>query len=136
MAQRDHFNPEDLAPERWAKVVEAAAVGAGHWRDGSWGNNAAPSWELVQGTLVLGEVFYYSTENGERFTDHFDGQPYVSVVMFDEDENPTVAFECSPEDFLAIVRSAASRSETPAEALLRAAESVPQDGRIFWNRDI
>jgi len=135
MGQRDEFNPEDLAPEQWVRAVEATSVGAACWRDASWGNNAAPSWELADGSLVLAEVFYYTTVNGERYTEYFDGRPYVSVMFFDEDENPTLAFEASPEDFLTIARVAASRAEGPADAFLRAAEGVPQAG-IYWDRDL
>ncbi|MCX7063059.1 MAG: hypothetical protein NT024_00485 [Proteobacteria bacterium] len=134
--QRREFNPEDLAPESWVSQVTGTAIGSAVWRDASWGNNAAPSWELADGNLVLGEVFYYTTDNGERFTEHFEGRPYVSVVMFDEDENPTVAFESSPDDFLTIAHAAGSRTGPPADALVRAAEGVPQDGRIYWDRDI
>ena len=134
--QESQFNPEDLAPANWVGRVEGAKVGSAVWRDASWGNNAAPSWELVEGNKVLAEVFYYTADNGERFTEHFGGRPYVSVVMLDEDENPTIAFESSPDDFLTIVQAAGSRTGPPAEALLRAAEGVPQNGRIYWNRDI
>jgi hypothetical protein len=84
---------------------------------------------------VIAEVFYYTVDNGERFTKHFEGQPYVSVLMFDGERNPTVAFESSPDDFLTIAKSAEGRTEPPAEALLRAAKDVPQDGRIYWYRD-
>jgi hypothetical protein len=119
----------------WVQGLEGVRIGDANWRDGSWGNNAAPSWELAQGELVLAEAFYYTTENAERFTEHFDGQTYVSVIMFDEDENPTIAFESSPEDLLDIVRAAAGRPEAPAAAFLKAAEAVPAD-RIHWDRDI
>ena len=47
----------------------------------------------------LGEAFYYTTENAERMSEQFDERPYVSVVMFDEDDNPTVAFESQPGGF-------------------------------------
>ena len=101
--QRGQFQPEDCAPEAWVREIESLHPGDAVWRDASWGNNAAPSWELVDGNLVLAEAFYYTTDNGERMSEHFDGRPYVSVVMFDEDDNPTVAFESGPDDFLAIV---------------------------------
>jgi hypothetical protein len=51
-------------------------------------------------------------------------------------DNPTVAFESSPDDFLTIVSAAAGRAGPSADALLRAAEDVPQDGRVYWDRDI
>lgn len=135
MGQSNEFPKGCLAPGEWVKDLEATEIGDANWRDGSWGNNAAPSWEFVQGNLVLAEAFYYTTRNAERYTEHFDGQPYVSVVMFDEDENPTVAFEASPEDLLDMVRAAARRPEAPATAFLRAAENVPSE-RVQWNRDI
>ena len=134
--QESQFNPEDLAPANWVGRVEGAKVGSAVWRDASWGNNAAPSWELVDGNKVLAEAFYYTTDNGERFTEHFDGQAYVSVVMFDEDESPTVAFESSPDDFLTIVKAAEGRTEPPAEALLKAAADGPQNGHVDWERGL
>ena len=134
--QHNQFSPEDCAPESWVSGVESLRLGDAVWRDASWGNNAAPSWEFVDGSLVLAEAFYYTTSNGERMSEHFDGRPYVSVVMFDEDDNPTVAFELSPEDFVAIVRAAADRAEAPAAALVQAAEAVPGEGRVYWERDI
>ena len=130
------FKEEDRAPMSWVSEIEGATVGAAVWQDASWGNNAAPSWELLDGDVVLAEVFYYTTDNGERLSENFSDEPYVSVVMFDEDDNPTVAFESSPEDFLAIVRVAADRAEAPAEALVQAAEAVTGEGRVYWDRDI
>jgi hypothetical protein len=135
MSQADQFQPECLAPDDWVAQVEGKATGSAVWRDSSWGNNAAPSWELAQADLVLAEAFYYTTGNAERYTEHFDGQPYISVVMFDEVENPTVAFEASPQDFLTILISAAARPEVAATALLKAAEGAPSP-RIYWDRDI
>jgi hypothetical protein len=134
--QAREFNEEDRAPASWVSQVEGAMVGTAVWQDASWGNNAAPSWELLDGDVVLAEAFYYTTDNGERLSENFPDEPYVSVVMFDEDENPTVAFESSPNDFLTIAQSAASRSGLPAEAFVGAAEAVPQEGCIFWDRDI
>ena len=135
MGQSNEFPTDCLAPEVWVRDFVAVRIGDVNWRDGSWGNNAAPSWELAQGDLVLAEAFYYTPANAERFTEHFDGQAYVSVVMFDEDENPTIAFESSPEDLMNIVRAAAGRPEAPAASFLKAAEAVPAD-RIHWDRDI
>jgi hypothetical protein len=134
--QISQFGTEDCAPEAWFREIESLHVGDAVWRDASWGNNAAPSWEFVDGNLVLAEAFYYTTANGERMSEHFADVPYVSVVMFDEDDNPTVAFESSPEDFLAIVDAAADRAEAPAEALVQAAEALPGEGRVYWDRDI
>jgi hypothetical protein len=135
LGQLSAFQQDCLAPDEWVRTLEGARIGHASWRDGSWGNNAAPSWELAHGDVVLAEAFYYSPENGERYTEHFDGRPYVSVVLFDEDENPTVAFESSPEDFLSIVRSASGRPEVPEAAFLKAAEDAPTP-QIYWNRDI
>ena len=134
--QYDQFGPEDCAPEAWVREIESLGVGEAAWRDASWGNNAAPSWEFALGELVLGEAFYYTTDNAERMSEHFDGRPYVSVVMFDGDDNPTVAFESSPEDFLAIVRAAAGRAEEPTEALVQAAEADSGECMVYWDRDI
>ena len=70
MTQHNQFNPEDQAPEQWVQAVERAGAGAARWRDGSWGNNAAPSWELVDPDDALyAEAFYYAPENAERFRD-------------------------------------------------------------------
>lgn len=135
-AQAREFNEEDRAPASWVGEVEGASVGTGVWQDASWGNNAAPSWELLDGDVVLAETFYYSVDNGERMSEHFPGESYVSVVMFDEDDNPTVAFETSPDDFLSIVRLASSAAGDPARALTLTAEQVPQGVRIYWDRDI
>jgi len=134
--QHNQFSPEDRAPEPWVRAIESLRVGDAVWRDASWGNNAAPSWALVDGNRVLAEAFYYTADNGERMSEHFGGRPYVSVVMFDEDDNPTVAFESSPDDFLSIVRLADSGAGDPAKALTLTAEQVPQGVRIYWDRDI
>jgi hypothetical protein len=56
--------------------------------------------------------------------------------MFDEDDNPTVAFETSPDDFLSIVRLADSASAQSDGALVWAAEKMPPNVRIYWDRDI
>ena len=60
----------------------------------------------------------------------------MSVVIFDEDDNPIVSFETSPDDFLSIVRLADSGAGDLARALTLTAEQVPQDVRIYWDRDI
>jgi hypothetical protein len=130
------FNEEDRAPSSWVSWVEGATVGTAVWQDASWGNNAAPSWELLDGDVVLAEAFYYTADNGERLSENFPDEPYVSVVMFDEDDNPVVSFETSPEDFLSIVRLAHSGAGDPARALMLTAEQVPQGVRIYWDRDI
>lgn len=135
-AQAHEFNEEDRAPASWVSQVEGATVGTAVWLDASWGNNAAPSWELLDGDVVLAEAFYYTTDNGERLSEHFLSEPYVSVVMFDEDDNPTVAFETSPDNLLSIVRLAATASAENDGTLVWAAEHVPPNIRIYWNRDI
>lgn len=134
--QAREFNEEDRAPASWVSHVEGAMVATAVWQDASWGNNAAPSWELLEDGVVLAEAFYYTTDNGERLSENFPTEPYVSVVMFDEDDNPTVAFETSPDDFLSIVRLASSGAGDPARALTLAAEQVPRGVRIYWDRDI
>jgi hypothetical protein len=95
-----------------------------------------PRGSLLDGDVVLAEAFYYTTDNGERLSENFPDEPYVSVVMFDEDENPVVAFETSPDDFLSIVRLADSGALDPARELTLTAEQVPQGVRIYWDRDI
>ena len=67
--------------------------------------------------MVLAEALYRTTDNGERLSKNLPDEPYVSVVMFDEDENPVVAFETSPDDFVSIVRLAGSGVGDPARAL-------------------
>lgn len=133
--QMREFSEEDRALASWVGGVEASAVGTAVWLDASWGNNAAPSWELLDGDVVLAEAFYYTTENWDRMSENFPDEPYVSVVMFDEDDNPVVAFETSPEDFLGIVRLADTGAGEPARALTLAAEQVLQGVRICWDRD-
>jgi hypothetical protein len=134
--QAREFNEEDRAPASWVSQVEGATVGTAVWQDASWGNNAAPSWELLEDGVVLAEAFYYTDDNAERLSENFPGEPYVSVVMFDEDDNPVVSFETSPDDFLSIVRLANSGAGDPARALTLTAEQVPQGVRIYWDRDI
>ena len=68
------FNEEDRAPASWVSEVEGATVGTAVWQDASWGNNAAPSWELLDGDVVLAEAFYYTTDNGERLSENFPGE--------------------------------------------------------------
>jgi len=134
--QTREFNEKDRAPASWVSGIEGATVGTAVWQDASWGNNAAPSWELLDGDVVLAEAFYYTTDNGERVSENFPDEPYVSVVMFDEDDNPVVAFETSPEDLLSIVRFADKGGGDPVRMLTLTAEQVPQGVRIYWDRDI
>jgi hypothetical protein len=85
---------------------------------------------------VLAEAFYYTADSGERLSENFQDESYVSVVMFDEDDNPVVSFETSPDDFLSIVRLADSGAGDPARTLTLTAEQVPQGVRIYWDKDI
>jgi hypothetical protein len=63
--QTTQFNSEDCAPAEWVEAIESARIGNARWRDASWGNNAAPSWELFDGNEVLAEAFYYTVSNDE-----------------------------------------------------------------------
>jgi hypothetical protein len=134
--QAHGFNEEDLAPASWVSQLEGSTVGSAFWQDASWGNNSAPSWELVDGDVVLAEAFYYTTHNAERFSEHFPGQPYVSVMLFDDDHNPTEALETTPDDFLRIVYLAGSHPQDPGGGVALAAEQASRSSRIYWDRNL
>lgn len=135
MGQRNEFNVDDLAPESWVRGVEGNRAGAAIWRDGSWGNNAAPSWELaVPDGNVHAEAFYYTPSNAERFVTRFGGAAYVSLTLY-QDESITAACVMEPDAFLDVVRSATSANcDDPIECLQHALQSDGLSHRIVWER--
>jgi hypothetical protein len=134
--QTTQFNSEDCAPAEWVEAIESARIGNARWRDASWGNNAAPSWELFDGNQVLTEAFYYTADNAERFTEHHEEQSYIQVLVFDDDEGTVGGFETSPGAFLSMIEDAAALSSSPREALGETAERACDSGMAFWSKSL
>ena len=132
--QKTQFNSEDCAPAEWVTEIESALIGNARWRDASWGNSAAPSWELFDGNEILAEAFYYTIENSERFTEHHHGQPYVQILFLDSDGNVTSGFETLAATLVSIISAAAALDSTPSEAFAKAARASSRDNDIIvWN---
>ena len=129
--QKTQFNSEDCAPEAWIEAIESARIGNARWRDASWGNSAAPSWELFEDNNILAEAFYYTVENAERFVAQFKGRPYVQVQLLDSDGNITFGFDTSPELFLKIISESAVLNSEPREALTVSAWQASRNGVAF-----
>ena len=132
--QNTQFNEEDCAPSEWVEAVESARIGSARWRDASWGNNAAPSWELFDGNQVLAEAFFYTTQNGERFTRLYDTEPYLEVVLLDEDSDITGGFQTSPDTFLRILEAAGGYGGPARAAFRNAAQVACDEGRALWSQ--
>ena len=130
--QNTQFNSEYCAPEEWVSSVESIQIGDARWRDASWGNNAAPSWELVVDNRIVAEAFYYTSRNAERHTDHFAAVPFVQVALFDSDEVATRGFELSPDNFLELLAEAAARDTSAMMALTQSAQRQSTLGHAFW----
>jgi hypothetical protein len=131
MSQSTQFPPDVLAPIEWVHEIAGTGVAAAIWMDGSYGNDAAPSWILVDPSdAVCAQAFYYTTENAERFAAEFRGKPYVAVSLIQDDQ---VMEYCvvDPLDFLQATRSAVTReSLSPRDALRTALEAVG----VSWSR--
>ena len=134
--QTTQFNSEDCAPAEWVNAIESARIGDARWRDASWGNNAAPSWELIVGNEVLAEAFYYTVNNAERCTEHFEGQAYIQALLLDNLENVASGFEASSEAFISIVSDSASLDSAPREALTESAWKASRNGAAFWSEQL
>ena len=132
--QKTQFNSEDCAPTEWVNAIESARIGNARWRDASWGNSAAPSWELFDGNQVLAEAFFYTTQNGERFTRLYDGEPYLEVALLDEDSDIIGGFQTSPDTFLSILEAAGGYGVPPSAALRKAAQVACDEGRALWSQ--
>jgi hypothetical protein len=129
VSQADQF-PADLhAPPDWVLEIEGRNVGKARWEDGSYGNDAAPSWILIDDAgTVHAQAFYYTSENAERFEKAFGAAPYVAVSII-RDEEIVASGAMSPEAFVAAASIAsASRAETPVEALVRGLRSTDPSG--------
>lgn len=133
MAQQDQFSSADLAPDTWVRSIQGIAQGTRQWRDGSWGNNAAPSWELWEGEKVCAEAFYYSVDNVERVTDLFESEPFVTVCLFDRGENVRCAFDVSADTFIRIAMVSAAKPGDSGAALEASAKDVGGSDRICWH---
>ena len=132
--QKTQFNEEDCAPSKWVDAIESSRIGPARWRDASWGNNAAPSWELFHVNQVLAEAFFYTTQNGERFTQEFDKAPYLEVALLDADANIIGGFQSSPDAFLGILEAAGGNGDDPIWAFRKAVQVACDDGRAFWDQ--
>ena len=125
MSQFTQFPPDALAPADWAHELEGTTVAAASWKDGSYGNDAAPSWILVDPSgVVCAQAFYYTTGNGERFEAGYRGEPYVAVSLLQDDE---VIEYCiaEPKDLLRAAKNAENRGTlSPRDALRSALKAV------------
>ena len=130
--QKTQFHSEDWAPAGWVEAIESSRIGNARWRDASWGNSAAPSWELFEDNNILAEAFYYTIENAERFSDRYEGQEYVQVQLLDSSGQVTSGFESSADTFLSITTAAAALDATPKEALAAAARKSTYDKPAVW----
>lgn len=133
MAQQDQFSTVDLAPAEWVRSIEELESGPRHWRDGSWGNNAAPSWELCDGDKVFAEAFYYTVANVERVTDRYPSEPFVTVCLFDAVENVRGSFDVSAESFIRMAEAAITVAGDPGVALEAAARTLRGTDPIVWH---
>jgi len=121
MSQATQF-PADLhAPPHWVSRVEGRTVATARWEDGSYGNDAAPSWILVDDSgAVHAQAFYYTSANAERFEKRLGDEPYVAVSIILEEE--IVASCCvTPEVFASAVSAAAAVIGLSPADTLRAA---------------
>jgi hypothetical protein len=132
MTQQAAFAREDLAPAAWvAALIATVGAGAGRWQDGSWGNNAAPSWQLVGSEGMAAEAFYYSPDNAERHEGDFGPLAYVSLVLY-RDEEIVEAWTMEPETFLLVAKSAAAANYgDPLECLGQALYGVGKTYRVI-----
>lgn len=132
VSQAEQF-PSDLhAPPDWVLEVEGRSVASARWEDGSYGNDAAPSWILVDDAgTVHAQAFYYTSENAERFDQRFGDAPYVALSILRDEE---IAESCTmtPDDFVASVTTASVlRAESPVETLLSILRGT---GSVVWDR--
>jgi hypothetical protein len=132
VTQAEQF-PADLhAPPGWVLEIEGRNVGKARWQDGSYGNDAAPSWILIDDAgTVHAQAFYYTSENAERFEKAFGAAPYVAVSIIRDEE---IVENCvlEPGVFLsALAASERATGSSPVDAFtsgLRGAGAVLRDG--------
>ena len=133
MPQSDQF-PADLhAPTDWVRQIEGRTVATARWEDGSYGNDAAPSWILMDDAgVVHAQVFYYAVDNAERFESGFDDGPYVAVSIVRNEE--IVESCCLPPGVFARAVGAAHAADqlSPAD-VLRAAFDAASAVPIAWS---
>jgi hypothetical protein len=132
MPQSDQFPPDLHAPPDWVGQVEGRQISSARWQDSSYGNDAAPSWVLVDDVGgVHAQAFYYTSENAERFERAFGEGPYVAVSIVRDEE---IVASCALEPgMLLSALSASERADdsSPVDALtsgLRDAGAVLRDG--------
>lgn len=134
MSQQAAFGREYLAPAEWVgQLMATVGAGAARWQDGSWGNNAAPSWQLMTPDgIVQAEAFYYTPENADRHDADFGATAYVSLVIY-RDEEIAEAWTMEPETFLLVARSAAGVRTwaDPLECLGQALYGVGRTHRVI-----
>jgi hypothetical protein len=104
MNQKTQFKaPENWAPDDWVAAVEAAVIGNAQWIDTSWGNDAAPSWMLVDSAnpdRAFYVAFYYTAANDDRPDD--SRHCYVGVTeMLENGDFGEDHCEATPAQFLA-----------------------------------
>lgn len=132
MSQTDQF-PGDLhAPLDWVRRVEGRTIASARWQDGSYGNDAAPSWILTDDSEVVhAQAFFYASANAERFEKRFGSEPYVAVSLIRDDE--VVAGCCvTPEVFASAVSvTTAVGNLSPADAL-RATLDAESAAPLSW----
>jgi hypothetical protein len=82
VSQADQF-PADLhAPPDWVLEIEGRTVGRARWEDGSYSNDAAPSWIFIDNAgTVHPQAFYSMSENAERFEKALGAPPCVAVSI-------------------------------------------------------
>jgi hypothetical protein len=133
MTQQQAFGREDFAPAEWVDALMATAgAGAGRWQDGSWGNDAAPSWQLVTPDgVVQAQAFYYTPDNAERYVKDFGPVAYVSLLLY-RDEEIAEAWAMEPETFLLVAKSAAAANYgDPLECLGQALYGIGKTYRVI-----
>jgi hypothetical protein len=111
--------------------VEGRAVTGARWQDDSYGNDAAPSWILIDDAgTVHAQAFYYTSENAERFERAFGAAPYVAVSII-RDEEIVASCVLEPGVFLSALAAAEhAGGSSPVDALtsgLRGAGAVLRD---------
>ena len=125
MSQSTQFPSDVLAPPGWVRQVEGRRAGSARWEDGSYGNDAAPSWILVDDSAAVhAQAFYYAPANAERFEERAGDEPYVAVSIIFEEE---IAASCyvTPGQFASAVSAAATIvGRSPADTLRAALDSA------------
>jgi len=132
VSQAEQFPADVHAPPEWVREVDGRTTGPAHWKDGSYGNDAAPSWILVDDAgTVHAQAFYYTSTNAERFDQRFGDAPYVALSIL-RDEEITESCTMTPDDFVATVTTASVLvAESPVETLL---SILRRTDSVLWDR--